>query len=70
MLSMQRRSHHVLLHAHPFERHEVVCQLHQINFFAHTPRQSLLMQRQVADVIGVQLEGLCDHGLALGFVGF
>jgi hypothetical protein len=40
-----------LLHAHPFEVHEVVSQLHQIDLFAHAPSQRLLMQRNMADIV-------------------
>src|SRR5688572_6658158 len=57
------------LDADVLERHEVVRELYQRHVLLHRPGQRLLVQRDVSDVVLVNLEGLGDHGLALCLVG-
>ena len=57
------------LDAHPLERHVVVGHLRERHLLADTPGQRLLVQRQVADVVSVELEGFLDQFAALGLVG-
>src|SRR5208283_2200156 len=52
-------------HHDPLQEVEVVGQLHQVDVLLHRPRQGLLMQRYMADVVRVNLVELVDHRLAL-----
>src|SRR6266550_6336468 len=52
----------------PLEQIEVVGKLHQLDILPHRPGQCLLMKRNMADVVAVDLERLGDHRVALGLI--
>src|SRR5450432_3061230 len=59
----------LFLFDHPVRHHRIIGALRHLQFFRHAPRQCLLVQRDIREILRRDIECFLDQQIALGHIG-